>query len=808
MDGSSESRGDPGKPNKGNSQKRKYWRAFPNNNYNKNIESREKALVFYLKESAGPSRRTIADFSLIDTSGKSANKVLPSGWQLYFNCDDKLDHRGVMTQIKAFQKFVRNNPAQYDLKEIRSLTCFSVDVRGNQIANWNTFEEDLIAHPSRTLASLGLAMHLLVNPDGDARGEKNSHRLKLLTPRLFNLDLSLARFKNLRLEDFGQLVCVRGTVIKVNECRLFRQWMAYECVSCKTMQIVMQNDGKVHSPTSCRSCKSRSNFKSLCDGPFSYTQTQQILKLQEVKSSNSSDANIQSFVEVMLTQELVDTFCPGDDVTVIGIMSMAVQQDHLSKQYSILIKVVNAFNNKQSTILNALEFSTKDLAMVNLVKAEPCPFRLLVHSLCPKIFGHEMTKAGLLLSLFSGSNRGYTGRRREAHILLVGDPGMGKSELLQACAAVAPRGVFVSSNNSTKSGLTATLQNTGKKYALEAGALVQADQGVCCIDEFDKIAGNQEVMLEVMDQQCVSVTKAGVACSLNAKTCIVAAANPVSGHYDKRKTIIENLKISLPLLSSFDLVFILIDKYDEKFENQLSDHIKKLYVNGLQKKGNKHNQQNTYFNGSNASVKFEEDTTLLSHLKLNPDEKMDLLKPNLFLKYINYARQKCLPILTPEAMCVIKEFYLNLRKQPFFIDTIPVTSRQLEALIRLTQARARIDLSEKATDKHARQVIEIINHSMQDVRNITEEDILLQTQLSSIKSSSKSRLSVAKQLSQFTRYLQIKAKSNKSQTFSTSELREVAQLASVSDFDKILHLLNDNGVLLFKGRGNYELSAV
>lgn len=184
-----------------------------------------------------------------------------------------------------------------------------------------------------------------------------------------------------------------------------------------------------------------------------------------------------------------------------------------------------------------LLFSADEISTIRAISREKNVFRMLTDSLCPEIFGHEIVKAGLLLGLFRGreDSHGATGSfsiRSNSHILLVGDPGLGKSQMLTAVSTTAPRSVFVGANTSTAAGLTATLHQEGGpgEYALEAGALVLADQGCCCIDEFDKIS-EYKVLLDVMEQQVVNVAKAGVVCSLPARTSIMAAANPVGGHY-------------------------------------------------------------------------------------------------------------------------------------------------------------------------------------------------------------------------------------------------------------------------------------
>lgn len=333
------------------------------------------------------------------------------------------------------------------------------------------------------------------------------------------------------------------------------------------------------------------------------------------------------------------------------------------------------------------------------------------------MFNLEIFALGLILGLLGGS--GGSGspdtaneRRSESHVLVVGDPGVGKSQMLQACAKVSPRGIFVCGNSSSNAGLTVSLRHEkGTGGSLEAGALVLADQGACCIDEFDKMSANHQALLEVMEQQTVSVAKAGVLCSLPARTCVLAAANPFGGHYDRGKSVSENIKLNPALLSRFDLVFILLDQPSVHLDSLLTAHIQALHTGSsaasLGSTSRSTQSQQTPTSGANQS--------LHDRLKLRHGEHIDSLPHSLMQKYIGYARKNIHPILTPEAAAEIKRFYLELRCVRHGVDTIPVTTRQLEALIRLTQARARAELSREATVDHALDVLDIVRYSMVDV---------------------------------------------------------------------------------------------
>jgi DNA helicase MCM8 len=327
-------------------------------------------------------------------------------------------------------------------------------------------------------------------------------------------------------------------------------------------------------------------------------------------------------------------------------------------------------------------------------------------------------KAGLLLSLFGGAPKeriggastttaGTVAIRRDVHCLVVGDPGLGKSQMLKAMCNIAPRGVYVCGNTTTTAGLTVTVvREASGDFALEAGALVLGDRGVCCIDEFDKMGADHGALLEAMEQQSVSVAKAGLLCNLSARTTVIAAANPVGGHYDRSKTVCENLKIALPLLSRFDLVFILLDSPDEDRDRFISEHVMAMF--GMRST----ERQRTRGGGVGAAADpYHARKDIPSSLigRMRERTVSDPLPPSLFRQYIAYARAHVHPELSEGAKRVLQEFYLTLRKGAHeqAADTTPITTRQLESLIRLSEARARAVMRTVVTEDDARDVIEI-----------------------------------------------------------------------------------------------------
>lgn len=520
----------------------------------------------------------------------------------------------------------------------------------------------------------------------------------------------------------------------------------------------------------------------------------------------------------------------------------------------------------QNNKLGVVEFTEKDYSFINKLCNEKDAFRQVVNSICPSIYGHEIVKAGLLLAMVGGNtktigNSGLTANKSELiqakkndkklnkkkqlnkgrekqfdidgdakmkmnidtglqirgdiHMLIVGDPGLGKSQMLRAIARIAPRGVYVSGNTTSIAGLTVTMVRDGGDHALEAGALVMGDQGVCCIDEFDKMGNQHSALLEAMEQQSISIAKSGMVCTLSARTSVIAAANPLGGHYDISKTIQENIKMSGPLLSRFDLLFLLLDKSDQTHDSRLSRHV--LGMLDQYRFGSNNNntncprsprrlrdmQQIGGFMDERRRKKNKK--TLQEKLQISfKDFKNNHFEPipeDLLRKYIVYARKFCHPKMTASAKKVLLNFYLTLRKNHQTIDSTPITTRQLESLIRLSEARAKIELRHIITEDDAEDVIEIMRASLYDMA-VDEGGYV---DFKRMKGCSMQKL-----ILHFKNLLWDVCKKNNKNRFTSNELNDILRQNNfpIDKHGKILNLCNLNGTLLTKAGGlEYEFPA-
>jgi replicative DNA helicase Mcm len=381
--------------------------------------------------------------------------------------------------------------------------------------------------------------------------------------------------------------------------------------------------------------------------------------------------------------EIVDIARPGDHVSVVGVVrAFAPARPGIGKLRTFIlfldVNSVEVLGKEPETALPSPEEEEKILELAK----DPWIHRKIMTSIAPSIYGYDHIKEAIMYLLFGGVSKILPDItiRGEINALLVGDPGTAKSQLLQYVARIAPRGLYTSGRGTTAAGLTAAvIRERGGGMTLEAGALVLADKGIACIDEMDKMRPEDRVAIhEAMEQHTVSVAKGGIVATLNARTAILAASNPSLGRYEPHRTVAENISLPVTILSRFDLIFVLRDVPNKDADSKMSEHILEIHKKGL-----------------------------------SPVESpipIDLLK-----KYITYAKG-IRPSLTQEATRRLNDFYLAMRAAS---DTegspVAITARQLESLVRVSEARARTALRKEVTAEDAEAAIAIMNRSLGEV---------------------------------------------------------------------------------------------
>lgn len=784
--------------------------------YNHYGSNRERAQ--HLNDSSQRSRPTLVQSRLSIASPYK-------GWILYFPDEVYSDQSLTVKKVKIFEKYFTKWASIYDMTDIERNGFFTVnfeDLLADKFIETELpdIRMELRDSPEKFLACLGLAMHqiLTIKKQGEqdrSFDDGSDDYIPIIHARMLGYD-TIVPLKNIKASYYGKFVCVKGTVVRVSNMKPLCIKMVFECNNCSTIQTILFPDGKYVTPTKCTESECRSkSFIPKRSSSLTDSIDWQTLRLQEIIGEDQKESGrIPRTIDCDLTNDLVDSCVPGDIVSISGIVKVNSSDEGYNKNkdkcmfllYIHANSVSNPKGNKSSIESGsglAMDFTIKELYAIEEIQSEKNIFKLLVGSLCPSIFGHEMVKAGLVLGLFGGTPRFINDKNRipvrgDPHILIVGDPGLGKSQMLQAVNSIAPRSVYVCGNTTTTSGLTVTLCKDGgsNDHSLEAGALVLADQGCCCIDEFDKMGTQHQALLEAMEQQSISIAKAGIVCSLPARASIIAAANPVGGHYTKSKTVSENLKMSGALLSRFDLVFILLDKPNEIMDNMLSEHVMALHA------GKRQFLSVTVQRSQHGILERECHQTLQERLMIK--EPMDFIPAQLFRKYVAYARKYVHPRIGKEAAQVLQKFYLDLRRQHQTQDCTPITTRQLESLIRLTEARARVELREEASKEDAEDVVAIMKYSMKET--YSDEFGLLDFRRSQHGSGMSARSGPKK----FISLLQQRAEHTYNSLFTVQEMKQLAQEINIPtiNFETFISSLNNQGYLLKKGPKVYQLQVV
>ena len=505
--------------------------------------------------------------------------------------------------------------------------------------------------------------------------------------RLVNYPLQRS-LRQINAETIGTITSVSGMVVRASEVKPLAKELVFVCPDEHPTKMIQLKGMDVKIPLVCDNptCKHRDfEIKPEASKFIDF----QILRLQELPE-DLPPGQLPHYIDVTTKQDLVDNARPGDRIILTGIVrieqeSITGVQRGRSGLYRLRIEGNNIeFLGGQGTKMYRKiakeEVNSEEEKRIRALCQSPDVYQKLVDSFAPNIQGHAVIKESILL-LIVGANQKILSDgskiRGDINVFLIGDPGTAKSEMLKFCARIAPRGLYTSGRGSTAAGLTAAIvkDKTGIMM-LEAGAVVLGDQGLVCIDEFDKMKPEDRSALhEVMEQQSASIAKGGIVATLNARTSILAAANPMYGKYDPFKNITENVNLPIPLLTRFDLIFVVRDIPSKEKDEKIARHII-----------GRHTPQGT--------------------------DKRSIIEVDLLTKYLSYAKRGT-PSMTREAEEKILEYYLQMRNVESE-EMITVTPRQLEGIIRLSTARARLLMKTEVDIDDAERAIFLLQNMLED----------------------------------------------------------------------------------------------
>ena len=512
--------------------------------------------------------------------------------------------------------------------------------------------------------------------------------------------------REIRSRHVNNLVAVQGLVRKATDVRPKIQEAAFECQRCGTLSYIPQTGGDFQEPHECQGCERQGPFRINFD-QSEFVDAQK-LRVQESPEGLRGGETPQS-LDVHIEDDVTGNVTPGDHVLVTGVLRIEQQGSAQEKT-----RMFDVFMDGHSVVLEDevfedMDITEEDKRQIIELSDEENIYERMVDSIAPSIYGYDQEKLAMMLQLFSGVTKHLPDGSRirgDLHMLLIGDPGTGKSQLLQYIREVAPRSVYTSGKGSSTAGLTAAAVRDdfaeGQQWSLEAGALVMADQGIAAVDELDKMRPEDRSALhEGLEQQKISISKAGINATLKSRCSLLGAANPKYGRFDQYEPIGEQIDLEPALISRFDLIFTVTDKPDPEHDRRLADHIlMTTYAGEL------HTQ-----NENLAAANVTTDEVDAATEDVEPDIDADFLR-----KYIAYAKRSCFPTMTDEAMAAIREFYVDMRSKGLDEDApVPVTARQLEAQVRLAEASARVRLADRVEMSDAERSIELVRSCLQDI---------------------------------------------------------------------------------------------
>jgi DNA replication licensing factor MCM2 len=489
--------------------------------------------------------------------------------------------------------------------------------------------------------------------------------------RIANLP-SVETLRDLRQVHLNSLIRVSGVVTKRTAVYPELRMVKYLCLKCGGAigPFLQDSDREIHAQR-CPNCQSKGPFR--LDTEDSMYRNYQRLTLQESPGSVPA-GRLPRQREVILLWDLVDCARPGEEIEVTGIYVNSFDVSlNVNQGFPVFKTIIEANHiSKKADQYSSFRLTEDDQRQIRSLSRSERLRERIIKSIAPSIYGHDDVKTAIALSMFGGVFKNPQGKHRlrgDINVLLLGDPGVAKSQFLKYVEKTSHRAIYATGQGASAVGLTATVHKdpVTREWTLEGGALVMADKGVCLIDEFDKMNDKDRTSIhEAMEQQSISVSKAGIITTLQARCAVIAAANPLYGKYNPAVTFSQNVELTEPILSRFDILCVIRDTASPMIDEQLARFVINSHINS---------------HPSNEVDDVAEAST-----------DGDLIPQDLLRKYIVYARSHVRPTLQGIDVEKLEKLYAELRQESMTGASIPITVRYLESIIRMAEAFARMHL--------------------------------------------------------------------------------------------------------------------
>merc|ERR1712059_67436 len=525
-------------------------------------------------------------------------------------------------------------------------------------------------------------------------------------------DLPLVEdLRSLRQLHLNQLIRTGGVVTASTGVLPQLSLIKYDCNKCNyVLGPFTQAQFQEVKPGTCPECQSQGPFQVNME--LTLYKNYQRITIQESPGKVTA-GRLPRSKDALLMGDLCDTCRPGDEIELTGVYSNSYDTSLNTKNgfpiFATIIIANHIVRNDQKS--EADRMTDDDIKAITALSKDERIGERIIASIAPSIFGHEDIKRALALALFGGVSKNPQEKhkvRGDINVLLCGDPGTAKSQFLKYIEKIAPRAVFSTGQGASAVGLTAYVQRSPltKEWTLEAGALVLADKGVCLIDEFDKMNDSDRTSIhEAMEQQSISISKAGIVATLKARCSVIAAANPIGGRYDPSMTFSENVDLTEPILSRFDILCVVRDTVDAVAD----EHLARFVVGS-------HMRSHPLADDRDREIMKNVENELSSASGLAGVEKIpqDLLK-----KYVLYARERVHPKLHQMDQDKVAKMYSDLRRESMATGSVPITVRHIESMIRIAEANAKMHLREFVNDDDVNMAIRVMLESFIDTQKFS-----------------------------------------------------------------------------------------